>query len=131
MAHQSDTRPEYNTIIRCTPQLENAVKNDLTKLCGEIAAVGLISPDSASSLRNPHNDAVDRAARLVELVANRVRGDSRNFVLFIKVLNKRWMEYKSILLELEKVYRSLGTLLRVSVGLSEPQTLISAELGHN
>lgn len=110
MANQTDTRPEYHTIIRCTPQLEDAVKNDLTKLCGEIAAVGLISPDNASALRNPHNDAVERAAKLVELVANRVKRNSSDYVLFIQVLTKRWMDNKSIVLELERVYRSLGEL---------------------
>lgn len=103
----SDT-PEYLTMIRCTPQLEGAVRNDLTKLCGEISAEGLISFDNASSLRNPHNDAVERAAKLVELVTVRVRSNSSDYFLFVKVLMKRWTDNKNILQELEDTYRSLG-----------------------
>ena len=103
--------PEYRTMIMCTPQLEGAMRNDLTKLCGEIAAVGLISPDRASALRNQRIDVDERAASLVELVANRVKGNSDDYVLFVnKVLVKRWVDNKSILLVLEQTYKSLGEL---------------------
>ena len=108
MAGQTDTTPEYRTIIRCTPQLEDAVKYDLIKLCGEFSAAGLISPDNASTLRNPHNDEVERAARLVELVANKVKRNKKDYVLFVQVLARKID--KSMVLELEKVYRSLGEL---------------------
>jgi hypothetical protein len=104
-------KPEYRTIIQCTPQLEDAMKNDLTKLCGELSAVGLISPDNASSLRDPRSDTVIvRAAKLVELVANRVKVNGRDYVLFIQVLTRRWVDNRNIVLELEKVYRDLGEL---------------------
>ena len=87
------------------------MKNYLTKLCGEISAVGIISPDRASALRNQHIDADERVAKLVELVANRVKGNSDDYVLFVnKVLMKRWVDNKTILLELEQTYRSLGEL---------------------
>ena len=111
MADQIDTRPEYHTIIRCTPILEDAVRNDLTKLCGEILAVGLISPENASELRDPRSATVtERAAKLVEFVANRVKVNSKDYVLFIQALTRRWVENKNILQELEKVYKKLGEL---------------------
>jgi hypothetical protein len=90
--------------------LEDAVKNDLTKLCGELAAVGIISPDNASALRDPRSDTeIVRAAKLVELVANRVKVNGRVYIVFIQALTKRLLD-KSIVLELEKVYRDLGEL---------------------
>lgn len=111
MADQIDTRPEYHTIIRCTPLLEDAIRNDLTKLCGEISAVGLISPDNASELRDPRSGTVtERAAKLVERIANRVKVNSKDYVLFIQALTRRWVENENILQELEKMYKTLGEL---------------------
>ena len=108
MAGQIDTQPEYHTIIRCTPLLEDTVRNDLTKLCGELSAEGLISPENAIELRDSRSGTViERAAKLMEFVANRVKVNSKDYVLFIQVLTRR---YKNTVQELEKVYKKLGEL---------------------
>ena len=108
MADQIDTQPEYHTIIRCTPLLEDAARNNLTGLSRELSAVGLISPDSASELVDPRTGTmIERGAKLVELVANRVKENSKDYVLFIQVLTRR---YKDTVQELEKVYKKLGEL---------------------
>ena len=102
--------PEYRTMIQCTPHLEIAIKNQLTTLSGELLAVGLLSTDNAGALRNQTIDEADRAAKLVEFVANKVCLNTSDYLLFVEVLQKRRTDNKSILPLLEQTYRSLGEL---------------------
>jgi hypothetical protein len=99
---------EHRTIIQCTPELTTALKNDLVSLSGELLAAGLIADDNASALTNQFIGAANRAAQLMGFVRNRVLLDTKNYLSFIKVLQLRQDDHKSILEILDKKYRELG-----------------------
>ena len=101
--------PEYRTIIKCTPKLISAVKNDLGALSGELLAAGLISEDNSSALKNNHIDEPHRAADLVEFVRNKVLLDPRNYNKFIEVLKEREAEHETILKILDEKYKELSS----------------------
>lgn len=79
---------EYQTLILCTPKLRTAASSDLTRLSGCLLAKGLISRDNDSELRNRHTEVADRAARLVELVQQKVNLDTQNYTKFIEILKE-------------------------------------------
>ena len=100
--------PEYRTIVECTPDLTIALKDDLTRLSGELFAAGLIADDNAADLRRQDRGKADRAAQLAEFVRNKVSLDTGNYCSFIQVLEKRKNDHNEILRILEEKYRKLG-----------------------
>ena len=104
--------PEYQTIVKLTPELTNAFKNDLVNLSDELFAEGLISNDNAANLKNPHNGANHRASSLIAWIRNRIQLDpENNYLAFIKVLKRRLADHKSILKCLDEKYKELGELI--------------------
>lgn len=99
---------EFITLTQCTPQLTDAVKDELDRLSGELLSVNLISSDNDADLRNPHVSIAHRAADLVGLVRNKVCLDRNNYQVFIQVLMRREADHKSILKILEEKYQSLA-----------------------
>ena len=79
---------EYKTLISCTPKLRTAVSNDLIRLSGCLLAKELISIDNDSEFGNRYTEVADRAARLVELVQQKVYLDTQNYTKFIEVLKE-------------------------------------------
>ena len=99
---------EYRTIILYTGDLRRAVQSNLISLSGVLLAAGLISADNESELRHLQHTEVDRAARLVELVRNKVHQDSRHFNTFLGVLCSDNSQYADILHKLNETRRSLS-----------------------
>ena len=106
---------EYLAMIKATPQLTNAVKNELTPLTQELVARELISVDQGVELRNGSVDAVDRAANLVALVTNKVGQDRKNFHCFVEVLTDSGSVYKEILEDLQPIYKTGMSRIRYLV----------------
>ena len=103
--------PEYRTIIKLTPELTNAFKNDLVSLSGEFLSAGFISNDNADNLRNPYNGAQSRAASLVSWIRDKIQLEpKRNYRAFIDVLKQRLTAHESILRRLDEMYKKLGKL---------------------
>ena len=100
--------PESRTLIQCTPQLKDAVQDDLDTLSGELLAAKLISSDNDSHLRNPHVSAAIRAADLVAYVRTRVTLDASDYHIFTEVLKRREADHKSILKILAEEYQTLA-----------------------
>ena len=98
---------EYRTIVSCTTKLMAAVCNDLVRLSGCLFEKGLISQENASGLRNRHVEEADRAAHLVDLVQQKVKLDSRNYVQFTSILEEDEHHYSDILRILKEAYSSL------------------------
>ena len=98
--------PEFLTLLQCTPQLKDAVQNDLDSLSGELLAANLISPDNDSHLRNQRVSAAIRAADLVAYVRTRVKLDPSKYHVFIEVLKRREADHKSILKILAEKYQT-------------------------
>ena len=99
--------PKLRTLIKCTPQLKDAVQDDLDSLSGELLAANLISSDNDSHLRNPHVSAAYRAADLVAYVRTRVALAASDYHVFIEVLKKREADHKNILKILAEEYQTL------------------------
>ena len=99
---------EYQTIISATSKLRTAVRGDLTSLSGCLLAKRLISTDNDSELRNTRTEIADRAARLVELIQQKVYLDPQNYTTFIEVLEDS-CQYSDILRFLSQIYSSLNT----------------------
>ena len=99
---------ELRTIIECTPELVNALMDDLLPLSGELLAVGLINSENETGLRNQHHNPGDRAANLVQFIRNRVEIDSGSYFVFIDTLKRRETDHKPLLKILDKKYKELG-----------------------
>jgi hypothetical protein len=94
-------------MVSCTTKLRAAVCNDLVRLSGYLLEKGLISQENDSGLRNRYVEEVDRAARLVELIQQKVKLDSRNYVQFTSILEEEKHHYSDILRILREAYSSL------------------------
>ena len=99
---------EYRTMLKCTSVSETAVKDHLTVIAGELLAASIISPENASALRNPAIDTEVRAARLIELVTNKVKLSTSVYYIFVEVLIKRREDNRIILELLEHTYKDLS-----------------------
>ena len=94
---------EYLAIVETTSKLTCAVKNDLVRLSGELVSKQLITADQGEELRNSRNDAVERAARLVKLITDKVEQDTRNYDTFIRILMNSGA-YRVVLAQLKSAY---------------------------
>ena len=94
-------------MVSCTTKLTAAVCNDLVRLSGCLLEKGLISQENASGLRNRNIEEADRAACLVDLVQQKVKLDSRNYVQFTSILEEDEHHYSDILRILRDAYSSL------------------------
>ena len=118
---------EYRTMLKCTAVSETAVKDHLTVIAGELLAESIISPENASTLRNPAIDTAERAAKLVELVTNKVKLSTSIYHIFVEVLMRRQEDNKIILELLEQTYKDLkGELNTILVDI-----LAIATMEHN
>ena len=99
---------ELQTIIECTPELVDALKDDLSSLSGELLAVGLINSDNEAALMNQNHNPTDRAAALTGFIRNRVKIDPGSYAVFIETLKRRETDHKSLLKILDKKYKELG-----------------------
>ena len=108
--------PEYRTIVKCTPQLTTAFRNDLVQLSNELLAKDLISDTNVSDLENQHNGANYRASKLLELIRNKIQlHPKNNYQDFIDVLMQRLSDHKNILEILDEQYKKLGEFTHLSV----------------
>ena len=77
---------EYQTLIRCTADLQLGVKMDLISLGAELVSAELITPEQYHETRNLHVSREMRAANLVEFVQLKVRQDPECFHVFVDIL---------------------------------------------
>ena len=97
-----DNSPEYRTLIDLTSELGLAVRSNLISLSGALLSARLISPDNDTELRNKFHIEADRAARLVELVQNKVRQNFRHYYTFVGILRGTPGQYSDILQKLDR-----------------------------
>lgn len=94
---------EYRTVVKHTTDLRLAVRFDLVALSGELLAVGLISPDNDSELRNTRQSEAERAAKLVEIIQTKIKLNCKHYYTFLNVLRTRHQQqYSDILHKLDK-----------------------------
>ena len=95
---------EYQTIIKCTPQLKTAVRDNLIELSGHLLANRLITVDQCDELNNEKNQKSERAAKLVTFVVNKVELNSGYYHTFIECLEEDEQNNRSILEHLKETY---------------------------
>ena len=98
---------EYQTIMRCTPQLVAAIQDDLTMLSVHLQSKGLITVDQGDQLRKGLHPKSNRAADLVKLVLNRVELNSGSYRTFIECLEENNQSNRHILEILSGSYASV------------------------
>ena len=86
--------PEYKTMVRCTPQLVDALVESLQRVSDSLFAAGLISPDVHDLVLDSHtvHTRREKASRLVASITNRVNSTPSDFDKLISVLKEqgRW-----------------------------------------
>ena len=97
---------EYSTLIDLTSEIRLAVRSELISLTGSLLATRLISLDNDIELRNTAHSEVERSARLVELVQNKVRQNPRHYHSFTGILQGNQDQYRDILQQLERTYQA-------------------------
>ena len=102
MAEDSE---EYRTMIDLTNQLRLAVRSELISLSGSLLASRLISPEGDAELRNTARSEVERSARLVEMVQNKVRQNPHHYHSFFGILQGNQDQHRDILQRLEHTYQ--------------------------
>ena len=112
--------PEYNTLISLTGELRCAVQSNLVPLSDSLKAEYLISPENASQLRNPMHPEAERAAKLVDIIQNKVQQNAQHYHTFVRVLDSQGREYyRDILSRLHEVYRQCSDNSQQPVPLSQ------------
>ena len=102
----TESSAEYRAMIDLTSELRLAVRPELIFLTGSLPASRLISPDNDIELRDTaHSGEVERSARLVELVQNKVRQNPRHYHSFTGILQGNENQYRDILQQLEQAYQ--------------------------
>ena len=99
----AENSAEYSTLLDLTVDLRLAVSSELISLSGALLAKRIISPNNDSELRNTVHSTAERSAKLVELVQNKVRQNSRHYHTFIGILEEHC---KDIIQKLEQTYSS-------------------------
>ena len=97
---------EYRTFIRLQPELQLAIKSQLTDLGGKLLAASLITSDDYGRARNPYTEQAERAASLLEIITTRVSVSTEHYHTFVGVLEEDYMN-QDIVKRLQKTYQSL------------------------
>ena len=101
--------PEYSTLISLTAELSHAIQPNLVPLSDSLKAEFLISPNNASQLRNPMLPEADRAAKLIDIIQNKVIQNPHHYHTFVRVLESQGRDYyKDVLSRLSVVYQEHG-----------------------
>ena len=96
-------------MIACTAKLTNEIADDLDVLCPRLVTAKLIGKNQLRDYTNEHNSALNRAAKLVSAITDRVNLDTENFDTFVRVLEEDEINrYKVIVKDLKQ-----GNLLKI------------------
>ena len=98
---------EYRALIELTPELQLAVKTQLTSLGGHLVAVGLITPDDYTWLINSTLREDKQAANLIGLIQQKVQQDTGCYQTFVDVLQKDQSQYSGIVENLQQTVTRL------------------------
>ena len=96
---------ECRTLIDLTSELRLAIRSELISLTGSLLSARLISLDNDDELRNTAHSEIDRSARLVWLIQNKVRQNPHHYHSFIDILQDNQDQFKDILQQLKQTYQ--------------------------
>ena len=87
---------EFERLVRTAPRIRIAFQDRLILLSEDLHADGMITDDNKSEVLNQSRPKPERAARLLDLVLNRVKVVKGSYQTFVKLL-RRNRDYKAIL----------------------------------
>ena len=93
--------PQYKIIKQLTPDLTNAVKNDLCDLSNRLLSHGLITEENHEEFINDRNSPSKRASDLIRTVLDRIKSDVRHYTVFVGVLEEKEWYYESVLQKMQ------------------------------
>ena len=87
--------PEYKTMVRCTPQLVDALKNDPQSINDSLFAADLISPGIRDLVLDTVHTRREKASRLVASMTDRANSTPSDFDKFVSILKEqgRWTNH--------------------------------------
>lgn len=90
---------EYHKLVRSRSELRVAFQDHMISLTEDLHAASIITQDNKSEALNPNVVVTHRASTLVDLIANRVKLEKKNYHTFVRVLKRRNQDcgYKAIL----------------------------------
>ena len=97
---------EYEALVRCTFDLQQAVANDVVSLGAELLAAELITVNQQHEMLNGYRPERERAADLIGFIQNQVHQNPQRYHTFIGVLMKddnRHL-YHDILVRLQETF---------------------------
>ena len=79
---------EYITLKKYLPQLQVAVKADLTTITAKLRAKGVLSDKGVARLKDKSKSSDERAANLVVMVMNMVKLNPEHYNVFVDILQQ-------------------------------------------
>lgn len=101
MSDSRRTSPQYRIIQQLTPELTDAVKDNLCDLSNHLLKHGLITENNHEDFTKHSVSSYVRASNLIRTILNRIKVDVRHYSTFVKVLKENEQYYKSVL---QKIY---------------------------
>ena len=101
MSRSRGITPQYKIIKQLTPDLTNAVKNDLCDLSNRLLSHGLITEENHEEFINDRNSPSKRASDLIRTVLERIKSDVRHYTVFVGVLEEKEWYYESVLQKIQ------------------------------
>ena len=98
--------PEQNTLRKCIPELETALKGCRRELVHFLENADFISTSEHDEILNPRTTLTEaeRAGELVKWIRNRVKQDRTSFQTLLEYFKQGGKLYQSILVILETEY---------------------------
>lgn len=79
---------EYTTLRKYLPQLQAAVKADLSTITAKLRAKGVLSDKGVARLKDKSKSLDERAADLVVMVMNMVKLNPEHYNVFVDILQQ-------------------------------------------
>ena len=100
---------EYSTLLKCTRQLETALRGD-RGIAHYLHEEGFLKTDDYDDVLDPNSrlSRVDKAGMLVTAIKKKVKLNPDNYHKLIKYFYSNMKKYEDIMKILDKEYETLG-----------------------
>ena len=97
---QSQNSQEYKAVLGCYSKIVSCVQQAPSDVAVQLRPSGILAQSDWEFLTNPHHDNGNKAIRIVDVVLNQVKTDSKVFFTFVSALEAAGPWTKTIVSEL-------------------------------
>ena len=97
--------PEYKTLTNCSSRLASCIQQSPNDIVLQLRPSGILAPGDLSYFDNPHHNNDQKAQKIVEVVLNQVKINSRVFPAFVFALEAAGPWTGTVVSELKDLYR--------------------------